>query len=304
MQESSPLPTAARARPRESPAELGHDGGGGGPHGRGRALRTGAHRTTRWGTVAQPMRKALRVDGNDERRAGGHGAGASVRGRVGRRHAVRLPVRDVAVLPLDQLRRDPARRSVISCVADPRRDAASASRDPHVPHHPRIARPVPATGRPAAPPATTAAVLAGDMNLWGPPRQLLLPLRGAGPSPADLAGPTPSQPAGPRAGHAPSVGGGGPGGGPSPAPTTDRWWSGWLWPDSRLIKARCPTDRGNVWWAWPTPLTDFETPTFTNEGDTRTIYRIGSGPAVIVMSEIPGITPGVAEFGRRVAASG
>ena len=39
-------------------------------------------------------------------------------------------------------------------------------------------------------------------------------------------------------------------------------------------------------------------------GKTRDIYRIGSGPAVIVMAEIPGITPNVAAFGRKVAAIG
>ena len=30
------------------------------------------------------------------------------------------------------------------------------------------------------------------------------------------------------------------------------------------------------------------------EGESRCVYRAGSGPAVIVMSEIPGITPAVA----------
>jgi dienelactone hydrolase len=44
--------------------------------------------------------------------------------------------------------------------------------------------------------------------------------------------------------------------------------------------------------------------TFTDEGETRDVYRTGSGPAVIVIAEIPGITPKVAEFGRRVAAIG
>src|ERR1700722_4175584 len=39
-------------------------------------------------------------------------------------------------------------------------------------------------------------------------------------------------------------------------------------------------------------------------GKTRALYRTGSGPAVIVISEIPGITPLVAEFGRKVAAVG
>src|SRR6478736_30601 len=44
--------------------------------------------------------------------------------------------------------------------------------------------------------------------------------------------------------------------------------------------------------------------TFTFEGKTRTVFRRGSGPAVLVISEIPGITPAVADFGRRVAEAG
>lgn len=39
-------------------------------------------------------------------------------------------------------------------------------------------------------------------------------------------------------------------------------------------------------------------------GTTRALYRAGAGPAVIVMSEMPGITPQVATFARRVAEAG
>lgn len=39
-------------------------------------------------------------------------------------------------------------------------------------------------------------------------------------------------------------------------------------------------------------------------GATRTVFRRGHGPAVIVMSEIPGITPQVAAFATRVADAG
>ena len=39
-------------------------------------------------------------------------------------------------------------------------------------------------------------------------------------------------------------------------------------------------------------------------GAERCVYRAGSGPAVIVMSEIPGITPAVAGFARRVVDAG
>lgn len=51
-------------------------------------------------------------------------------------------------------------------------------------------------------------------------------------------------------------------------------------------------------------LTGFDETTFTHEGKTRTVYRLGTGPAVIVIHEIPGITPDVADFGRRVADAG
>jgi dienelactone hydrolase len=51
-------------------------------------------------------------------------------------------------------------------------------------------------------------------------------------------------------------------------------------------------------------LHGFEVEPFTAEGKTRDLYRTGSGPAVIVMSEVPGITPLVAEFGRKVADIG
>lgn len=52
------------------------------------------------------------------------------------------------------------------------------------------------------------------------------------------------------------------------------------------------------------PLDDFDETTFTHEGKTRTVFRKGSGPAVVVMAEIPGITPKVADFARRVVDLG
>jgi dienelactone hydrolase len=51
-------------------------------------------------------------------------------------------------------------------------------------------------------------------------------------------------------------------------------------------------------------LADFTREPFTADGRTKDIYRLGSGPAVIVMSEIPGITPKVAGFARKVAERG
>jgi len=51
-------------------------------------------------------------------------------------------------------------------------------------------------------------------------------------------------------------------------------------------------------------LGDFSKERFSAQGKTRTLYRLGSGPAVIVIAEMPGITPHVAEFARKVAAIG
>lgn len=53
-----------------------------------------------------------------------------------------------------------------------------------------------------------------------------------------------------------------------------------------------------------TALDGYTETTFTFEGKTRTVFRRGSGPAVIVICEIPGITPLVADFGRRVDEAG
>ncbi len=52
------------------------------------------------------------------------------------------------------------------------------------------------------------------------------------------------------------------------------------------------------------PLAGFERSSFSAEGRTETVYRTGSGAAVIVISELPGITPKVAGFGRTVADAG
>jgi dienelactone hydrolase len=51
-------------------------------------------------------------------------------------------------------------------------------------------------------------------------------------------------------------------------------------------------------------LANFERSAFTLAGKTRDIFRLGSGPAVIVTAEMPGINPKVIEFAERVAAIG
>jgi len=49
---------------------------------------------------------------------------------------------------------------------------------------------------------------------------------------------------------------------------------------------------------------DLERYDATYDGVTRAVYRGGTGPAVIVMHEVPGLHPGVVAFGRRVIAAG
>jgi dienelactone hydrolase len=51
-------------------------------------------------------------------------------------------------------------------------------------------------------------------------------------------------------------------------------------------------------------LTGFDRSGFTYEGRTHEVYRAGSGPAVVVVHEMPGIHPGVLEFGQRLVDAG
>lgn len=53
-----------------------------------------------------------------------------------------------------------------------------------------------------------------------------------------------------------------------------------------------------------TDVPGFSSETLTFEGAARQVYRAGHGPAVIVMSEIPGITPAVAGFAQRLVDAG
>ena len=52
------------------------------------------------------------------------------------------------------------------------------------------------------------------------------------------------------------------------------------------------------------PLEDFQHRDLTLLGETRKVYTAGSGPAVIVMAEMPGISPRVARFARWVRDAG
>ncbi|HXH58268.1 dienelactone hydrolase family protein [Iamia sp.] len=53
-----------------------------------------------------------------------------------------------------------------------------------------------------------------------------------------------------------------------------------------------------------TELDGFSRTEFTHGGSTRAVYRAGEGPMVVVIAEIPGITPPMLAFARRVIAIG
>jgi len=52
------------------------------------------------------------------------------------------------------------------------------------------------------------------------------------------------------------------------------------------------------------PLEDFDSREVTLEGVTKAVHAAGTGPAVIVMTEMPGISPHVARFSRWVRDAG
>ena len=51
-------------------------------------------------------------------------------------------------------------------------------------------------------------------------------------------------------------------------------------------------------------LAAFTKTQFTDDGVTKDVYRAGSGPGIVVMSEMPGITPNVAAFAQRLVDAG
>jgi endonuclease/exonuclease/phosphatase family metal-dependent hydrolase len=123
---------------------------------------------TRWSPLFGTVRKSFRLD--DER--WGISAGPADRafafGQWGVALLSRVPVHNCAVVPLGKLRRDAARRAVISCDIE----LAGGVLTVHGTHMSHITHGSHAQYRRLSrqlPPPTVAAVLAGDMNLWGPP---------------------------------------------------------------------------------------------------------------------------------------
>jgi endonuclease/exonuclease/phosphatase family metal-dependent hydrolase len=127
----------------------------------------------RWSPWPGQIRKALRLD---------HERWTSVRppdrpfvaGRWGVAILSRVPVSDVRVIRLGKLRRDPADRAVIGCRVDlgGREVSIFGTHMAHISHgsHAQYRRLSALLPHP-----DTAAVLAGDMNMWGPPVNSFFP---------------------------------------------------------------------------------------------------------------------------------
>jgi dienelactone hydrolase len=54
----------------------------------------------------------------------------------------------------------------------------------------------------------------------------------------------------------------------------------------------------------PSALSGFEATTFEHRGRSHPVFTAGSGPAVVVVHEVPGLHPGVLDFARRLVAAG
>ncbi len=138
------------------------------PLARARLYEPVATHSSRWAPWPSQVRKALLLDG--ERWKAGRKSAERVftRGHWGLALLARVVVGDVAVIHLDQLRRDPARRAVITCttVLDGRRVGIYGTHMSHITHGSRAQY---RQLRAVLPHPDTAAVLAGDMNMWGPP---------------------------------------------------------------------------------------------------------------------------------------
>ena len=122
----------------------------------------------RWGPSFGQIRKTLQLDDERWKVPAGSRDRASEHGQWGVAVLARVACRDPQVLELGKLRRDPARRAVVRCTTD------LGGRDLiiHGTHMSHISHLSPAQYRRLArllPPLDQPALLAGDMNMWGPP---------------------------------------------------------------------------------------------------------------------------------------
>lgn len=124
--------------------------------------------TGRWAPLLGQVRKTLRLDDERFKVPAGSRDRASMSGRWGVALLARVPCRDPEVLSLGKLRRDPASRAVIRCTTA----LGGGELTVHGTHMSHITHLSPAQYRRLArllPPLDRPAVVAGDMNMWGPP---------------------------------------------------------------------------------------------------------------------------------------
>jgi endonuclease/exonuclease/phosphatase family metal-dependent hydrolase len=135
-------------------------------HGRLHAPHPGADH--RWGPPLVLAPKTLRLDGEVWESSKQRPDRPFVRGQWGIALLSRVPLRDVEVISLGHLKRDAARRAVIRAVVDLEGGplVIHGTHMSHITHGSHAQYRLLGTKLPAP---TTAAVLAGDMNLWGPP---------------------------------------------------------------------------------------------------------------------------------------
>ena len=129
----------------------------------------------RWGPGLRESHHTLRLDDDHRRRVRrAEQSRPFTSGTWGIALLTRVPVTELSVLSLGQLRRDPARRAAIICTTSvgDRPLTIVGTHMSHLLHrspvqYRRLVALLPETG--------TAAVVAGDMNLWGPLVAALLP---------------------------------------------------------------------------------------------------------------------------------
>ncbi len=128
----------------------------------------------RWAPWPGQVRKSFRLDDESWRSRNGPPDRPFEQGQWGVAMLARVPVRDTGVIHLGQLRRDPARRAVIGATTDlgGRDVALFGTHMSHITHgsHAQYRR----LGD-QLPHPDHAAVLAGDMNMWGPPVNSFFP---------------------------------------------------------------------------------------------------------------------------------
>ena len=124
--------------------------------------------TTRWGPSVGQVRKTLRLDQERWKVPAGHRDRTYQHGRWGVAVLARVVCGDAEVLELGKLRRDGASRAVVRCTTelDGRQLVVHGTHMSHITHlsptqYRRLAR--------LLPPLDAPGVLAGDMNMWGPP---------------------------------------------------------------------------------------------------------------------------------------